>query len=74
MQVDVFAVEDRERRFAARHPQHAILALEDRGQRVAHPFVVVDDQDGFGLMAHWHSEAETRGIVVRRLTLLQAVR
>ena len=40
-EVDVFAVEHGERRLAARHAQHAVLALEDRGQRVPHPLVVV---------------------------------
>ena len=51
-EVDVFAVEDGKRRFAAHHPQHAELALEDRGQRVPHPLVVVDDQDGLLFLAH----------------------
>ena len=51
-QVDVFAVQDRQRRLAARDPQHAVLALEDGRQRVPHALVVVDDEDGLGLVAH----------------------
>ena len=72
-EVDVLAVEDRQRGFAARDAQHAVLALEDRGQRVAHPLVVVDDEDGLRLVAHGSGTLETR-YCVRRLTLLQAVR
>ena len=51
-QIDVLPVEDRQRRFAARHAQHAVLALQDRRQRVPHPLVVVDDEDGFRLLGH----------------------
>jgi hypothetical protein len=47
--IDVFAVEHSERSLAARDPQHAVLALENRGQRVANPFIVVDDEDCFRL-------------------------
>ena len=51
-EVDVFAIEDRQRGFAGRDAEHAILAFEDRSERIAHPFVVVDDEDGLRLGAH----------------------
>ena len=58
-QVDVFAIEDGQRRFAARDPQHAVFPLQDRGQRVPHPLVVVDDENGLGFLAHagWERHA-----------------
>ena len=61
-QVDVLAVQDGQRGFAARDAQHAVLALEDRGQRVPHPLVVVDDEDGLGLVAHCAGVA-SRGVL-----------
>ena len=73
-QVDVFAVQDGQRGLAARHAQHAVLALEDRRQRVAHPLVVVDDEDSLGFMAHGLRDTQKRRYCGRRLTLLQAVR
>ena len=51
-QVDVFAIENGKGRFAAGDPQHAIIALEDGGERVPHPLVIIDDEDGLGLGAH----------------------
>ena len=51
-EIDVFAIEDRQRRFAARHAQHAVFAFEDCRERVPHPLVVVDDEDRFGFGAH----------------------
>ena len=51
-QVDVLAVEHGQRGFAARDAEHAVLALEDRGQRIPHALVVVDDEDGLRLLAH----------------------
>ena len=51
-QVDVLALEERQRRLAARHRQDAVVALEDRGQRIAHPLIVVADQDGLGGPGH----------------------
>ena len=58
-EVDVLLVEDRQRRFAAAHPQHAIFAFQDRRQRVPHPLVVVDDEDGLGLGAHLAGRGKT---------------
>ena len=51
-QIDVLAVEDRQRRLAARHAEHPVITLQDCGQRVPHPFIVVDDEDRFWLLAH----------------------
>ena len=67
-EVDVFAVEHGQRRLAARDPQHAVLALEDRGQRVPHPLVVVDDEDGSSACGSWSwvKTARTGGHCVRR--------
>ena len=45
-QVDVLVFEQRQRRLAARHRQDAVVALEDGGDRVPHPLIVVADQDG----------------------------
>ena len=50
--VDVFAIENGKRGLACGYSKHAVLALEDRRQRVPHPLIVVDDEDGFRLMAH----------------------
>ena len=64
-QVDVFAVQDRQGGFAARHAKHAVITLQDRRQRIPHTLVVVDDEDGFLLMNHRvrESPGESRGIV-----------
>jgi hypothetical protein len=51
-EVDVLLVEDRQRRLAAANPEHAIFAFQDRRQRIPHPLVVVDDENGLGLGAH----------------------
>ncbi len=51
-QVDILAIEDRQRRLAAADAQDAVLPLQDRRQRVAHAFVVVDDEHGLEFMAH----------------------
>ena len=51
-QVDVFTVENRQRGFAAGDPQHAILALENRRQRVAHTLIVVDNEDRLRFLSH----------------------
>ncbi len=45
-QVDVLVFQQGKRRFAAGHRQHAVIALEDGGDRVPHPLIVVADQDG----------------------------
>ena len=71
-QIDVVFVQDRERRFAAGDPQDPELALEDRGQRIPHALVVVDDENGLRLVTH-RSEEGGR-YCRRRLTPLQAVR
>ena len=44
-EIDVLLLQQRQRRLAARHRQHAIIPLEDGGDRVAHPLIVVADQD-----------------------------
>ncbi len=62
-EVDVFAVQDGEGRFAARDPQHAELALENGRQGVPHPLIVVDDEHGFGLLAHCAWGGRPGGIV-----------
>ena len=49
---DVVAVQNRQGGFAARHAKHAVVALQDRRQRIAHTLIVVDDEDGFLLMNH----------------------
>ena len=46
--VHVLAVEDGQPALARRRAQHAVLAAQDRRQRVAHPLVVVDDEDCLG--------------------------
>ena len=38
--------EQSERRFAARNREHPVVPLQNRGKRVAHPLIVVADQDG----------------------------
>ena len=52
-QIDVFAIQNGESRFAARHTKHVVVALQNAGQRIAHTLIVVDDEDGFGLVDHW---------------------
>ena len=56
-QVHVFAIQNRERGFAACRAQHAVIAPENGVQRVPHPLVVVDDEDGLWLEIHEASEA-----------------
>ena len=46
MTIDFLVLEQRQRGLAARDRQDAVVAPEDRGNRVAHPQVVVADQDG----------------------------
>src|SRR5262249_28034784 len=45
-QIHVVAYEDAERCFTALRAQHPVLALQNRCEGVAHPLVVVDDEDG----------------------------
>ena len=49
-----------------RRAQHAVVAPEDGGQRVAHPLVVVDDEDRFRLGIHGES---SRHCIASRATL-----
>ena len=51
-QIDVFAIQNRERGLAARYAQDAVLTLQNGRECVAHPLVVVDDEDRFWLMGH----------------------
>jgi hypothetical protein len=46
-QIDVFLLQQRQRRFSARHHQDAVVALQDGADRVAHPLVVVADENRF---------------------------
>ena len=46
-QIDVLLLQQRQRGFPARHRQHAIVALENRAERVAHSLIVVADQNRF---------------------------
>ena len=38
--------------FAGGGAQHAVVAPQHRGQRLAHPLVVVDDEDGLAAFGH----------------------
>jgi hypothetical protein len=51
-QVDVLALQDRQPLFTGRRVQDAIALLQDRGQRVPHSLVVVDDEHRFAFCAH----------------------
>ena len=75
-EIDVFTVENGECRFSRAHFEHAVLSLQDRRQRIPHPFVVVHDEDGLRLLAHRLRAdiVEELAYCGRRLTLLQAVR
>ncbi len=46
--VDLLLAQERQRGFAARNRQDAVVPPEDRGDRVPHALIVVADQDGFG--------------------------
>ena len=59
-QVDVLAIQNGQSRLSAATREHAVLPLQNRGQRVAHPLVVVDDEDGLGLVAHRVREPRER--------------
>ena len=59
-QVDVFAVQDGKGGLAGRDPQHAVIALQDGRERIAHPLVVVDHKHGLGFLTH---QGCGRGIV-----------
>ena len=61
IEIDVLAVENRQRGFAARRPGGRGITLQDCRERVAHPLVVVDDQDGLGFVAH---RAAGNGVIV----------
>ena len=73
-EIDVFTMQDGQGRLPARDAQHAILALEDSGEGVPHTLVVVDNEDGFGLLVHGLEAGRKRRYCLSRLTLLQAVR
>ena len=51
-QVDVLLLHHLERGFAGRGPQHAVVAPQDRRQRLAHSLVVVDDEHGLAAFGH----------------------
>ncbi len=51
-QIDVVLGEQGEGGLAARHSQDPVFALQDGGQRVPHPLVIIDDEDGFRLVTH----------------------
>ena len=50
--VHVLAVENGQPGLARRRAQHAVLAPQDRRQRVAHALVIVDDEDCLGARSH----------------------
>ena len=62
-QVDVLLLHHLEGRFAGGGAQHAVVALEHRRQRLAHPLVVVDDEDGFPAFGHAGREYRSPGQV-----------
>jgi hypothetical protein len=47
-QVDVFVLEQAERGLAARHRDHLVVTLQDRGDGVAHALIVITDEDRLG--------------------------
>ena len=51
-EVDVLFLHDLQRGFAGRGLQQPVVAPEDGRQRVAHAFIVIDDEDGFAAFRH----------------------
>jgi hypothetical protein len=51
-QVDVLPLEDGKPLLACCGRKDEVLTLQDRRQRVPHPFVVIDDENCFALWAH----------------------
>ena len=51
-QVDLFLFHHLQGGLARGGPQHAVLALQESGQRVAHTLVVIDDEDGLPAFGH----------------------
>ena len=51
-QIHVFPIEERERGFAGRCSEDSVFTLQNRRQRVTHPFIVVDDENGLGFVGH----------------------
>ncbi len=48
-EVDVLLLEEGQRLLSRGSEEHFVVALEDGAERVAHPLVVVGDQNSFGL-------------------------
>jgi hypothetical protein len=51
-QIDVLLLEQRQCRFAARDGQHAVIALQDGGDGVAHPLIVIANQNRLRVRGH----------------------
>jgi hypothetical protein len=51
-QIDVFLLRDLEGGLPGRHAQDAIVLAEDGGHGVAHPLVVVDDEERLAALGH----------------------
>jgi hypothetical protein len=63
-QVDVFVLEQAERGLAARNREHVVVALQDCRDRVAHPLIVVTDENG--LRTAHRCLASRRGLLASR--------
>ena len=55
-EVDGLLLHDLQRSLARRHPQNAVVLAQDRGHRLAHPFVVVDDEERLAAFGHGDGE------------------
>ena len=51
-QVDVLLFHDLKRSFAGGHTQHPVILPQHRCQRLAHPLVVVDDEERLAAFGH----------------------
>ena len=51
-EVDVLLLEDLQRRFTGGHAQDAVILAQHGGHRVAHPLVVVDDEQRLAAVGH----------------------
>lgn len=55
-ELDVLLFHDLESRLARGCAEHAVIAPQDRVQRIPHPLVVVDDEDGLPAFGHTRGE------------------
>ena len=64
--IDVLLVHHLETGLTRRRPQHAIIPLQDGGQRFAHPLVIVDNEHGFPAFGHEAASIDrSRRLVIR---------